>query len=84
MAAVRSVVGVIHHAVITEGPRALSGPLYSHLRGLQMEGPRCHYLQPAAPNLGFGAHHCEGKIRLDLTCTRASDLDKCEVPAARG
>jgi len=53
---------VIHHAVI-RGTGALSGPLYSHLRGLQMEGPRCHYLQPAAPNLGFGAHHDEEKIR---------------------
>lgn len=75
---------VIQHSVISGdiGPRV--PPLYSHLRGLQMEGPRCHYLQPAAPNLGFGAHHREGKIRLDLTCTQASDLDKCEVPAARG
>lgn len=66
------------------GLRPLSGPLYSHLRGLQMEGPRCHYLQPEAPNLGFEAHRREGKIRLDLTCTQAGDLDKCEVPAARG
>lgn len=53
---------VIHHAVI-RGTGPLSGPLYSHLRGLQMKGPRCHYLQPAAPNLGFEAHHGEEKIR---------------------
>lgn len=81
---VRLVLAVIHHAVIREGLRPLSGPLYSHLRGLQMEGLHCHYLQPTAPNLGFRAHCCKGKIRLDLTCTQASDLDKCEVPAARG
>lgn len=53
---------VIHHAVIRRTGTPEWPSLFPPERPAN-GGASCHYLQPAAPNLGFGAHRGRGKIR---------------------